>query len=60
MTTLNKWSQIDARTTAHWWLGSEGTACGLDFHSHIHQAYDDDPRCQKCLDYVRKMYEAAS
>lgn len=47
-TWIDKWSQIDGRTTAHWWLGAEGTACGLDFHSNIQRAYADDPRCQRC------------
>ena len=52
MSGIDKWSQIDGRTTAHWWLGAEGTACGLDFHSNIQRAYADDPRCRKCLDYL--------
>ena len=48
--TIDKWSSLDYGRTAHWWLGNEGTACGLDFRVDIRQARFGDQLCRECLD----------
>jgi len=48
-----RWANLDGGTTAHYWLGNAGTACGRDFRYSIYQAYADDPRCQECLKATR-------
>jgi len=47
--TAWKWSLIDHGKTAHWWVGHVGTACGRDFKQDIRLAYEDDPKCRKCV-----------
>lgn len=49
MSKTDKWSQIDRRPAAHWWLGNEGTACGIDFKHWIYEAPPGMPRCAYCL-----------
>jgi hypothetical protein len=55
---IDKWSLLDYGKTAHWWVGSAGTACGRDFKQDIRIAYADDPRCPKCLAYLDRAREA--
>ena len=45
---LSKWASLDRGKTAHWWLGHEGTACGLDFSQDLREADLDARACPTC------------